>query len=126
MAQSNQPTLDEADTAVIRFWGDQAGETMGTMGRETEIAITVFNSERSLPVSQGRGQTPQGGGDKCKQISEYKENFLTVLGPERGRRWTAPRRPERAGKGITSLESRIRGADSPVELEPRPRAGDYL
>lgn len=83
MAQSNQPTLDEGDTAVIRFWGDQAGETMGTVGRETEIAITVFNSERSLPVSQGRRQTPQGGGDKCKQISEeYKENFLTVLGPE--------------------------------------------
>lgn len=39
---------------------------------------------------------------------------------------TAPRRPGRAGKGITSLESRIRGADSPVEPEPRPRAGHYL
>lgn len=78
MAQSSQPTLDEGDTAVIRFWDDQTRESMGTQG-EMGIPITVFNSERSLRVSQGRGQTLQGEGDGTYRL-QMQADFRRVQG----------------------------------------------
>lgn len=78
MAQSSQPTLDEGDTAVIRFWDDQTRESMGTQG-EMEIPITIFNSERSLRVSQGRGQTLRGGGDGTYRL-QMQADFRRVQG----------------------------------------------
>lgn len=53
------------------------------------------------------------------QADEQEEELLTVLGPERGRKWRAHRR-RCAGKGIFTLDSKIGPADFPVQPPPRP------
>nr|XP_008526249.1 PREDICTED: uncharacterized protein LOC103556093 [Equus przewalskii] len=76
---------------------------------------------RSFPVSRGREHTLRARRRQHLQVANAsrfqgrtRRNFLTVLGPERGRRWAAPHRLGRAGKVITTW------SQGSLEQSPEP------
>lgn len=104
---------------------------MGAPG-ESLVPIPVVTSEK-FPCESGKGPRSAGRRDgQRRQVAEAspfqtskRKNFLTVLGPERGRRWGGGLLICR-GAQAKALLLEMREADSPAEPPPRPlQAGDH-
>lgn len=103
------------DTAVTRCGGwlvprrDRGPGRKGDSNHRRQLGEKFpCESEKGTYSAGPRRRRHLHGTNAGRFQTSTRKKFLTVLGPKRGRRWRAPHRPRRAGKGIITLEPRIR------------------